>query len=151
MISGDLFSLDAQRHLCLFVQNTFSAILPAILNFCIKCKNTFILGCFVFAVEKNNCLPFRKQYSSSGPTFPLDTSCIRPQCVLGLVFLILFFFSENILSWHVLFTPQPLRVVGVLFSPMVSGWAVRLPEKVCLRCISETVRCRKLILCRDIG
>ena len=33
----------------------------------------------------------------------------------------------------------------VLFSPMVSRYAV------CPRCISQTVRCRKLILCRDIG
>ena len=58
-----------------------------------------------------------------------------------------------------LFTPQPLRAVGVLFSPMVSGWAGVLAggriggwrEKVCPGCISETVRCRKLILGRDIG
>ena len=53
------------------------------------------------------------------------------------------------------FTPQPLRAVGVLFSPMVSGWAsgraVGQREIVCLGCISETVRCRKLILGRDIG
>ena len=28
---------------------------------------------------------------------------------------------SNMLS--LLFTPQPLRAVGVLFSPMVSGWA----------------------------
>ena len=56
---------------------------------------------------------------------------------------------------HVLFTPQPLRAVGVLFSPMVSGWAGGHPvgqwEKVCPGCISETIRCRKLILGRDIG
>ena len=60
-----------------------------------------------------------------------------------------------------LFTPQPLRAVGVLFSPMVSGWAWAgvlsggqvggRREKVCPGCISETVRCRKLILGRDIG
>ena len=49
------------------------------------------------------------------------------------------------------FYPTPLRAVGVLFSPMVSGWAGRRQEKVCPGCISETVRCRKLILCRDIG
>ena len=34
---------------------------------------------------------------------------------------------------------------------MVSGWAGRWWEKVCLGCISETVRCRKMILGRDIG
>ena len=59
----------------------------------------------------------------------------------------------------VVFTPQPLRAVGVLFSPMVSGWAGGRPggwaggrrEIVCPGCISETVRCRKLILGRDIG
>ena len=58
-----------------------------------------------------------------------------------------------------LFTPQPLRAVGVLFSSMVSGWAGGKAscraggrrEKVCPGCISETVRCRKLILGRDIG
>ena len=49
-----------------------------------------------------------------------------------------------------IFTPQSLRAVGVLFSPMVSGWAGGRREKVCLGCISETVRCRKLILGRDI-
>ena len=40
--------------------------------------------------------------------------------------------------------------VGVLFSPMVSGWSGgRVDgrrEIVCPGCISETVRCRKLIL-----
>ena len=53
--------------------------------------------------------------------------------------------------FKIIFTPQPLRAVGVLFSPMVSGWAVGRREKVCLGCISETVRCRKLILGRVIG
>ena len=48
-------------------------------------------------------------------------------------------------------TPRPLRAVGVLFSPMVSRWVGGRWEKVCLACISETVRCRKLILGRDIG
>ena len=47
--------------------------------------------------------------------------------------------------------PQSLRAVGVLFSPMVSGWAGGWREEVCPACISETVRCRKLILGRDIG
>ena len=51
----------------------------------------------------------------------------------------------------IVFTPQPLRAVRVLFSPMVSGWAGGWWEKVCPGCISETVRCRKLILGRDIG
>ena len=41
-------------------------------------------------------------------------------------------------------TPQPLRAVGV-FSLMVSRWAGGRQEKVCPDCISETVRCRKLI------
>ena len=30
---------------------------------------------------------------------------------------------HDITNHNVLFTPQPLRAVGVLFSPMVSGWA----------------------------
>ena len=54
---------------------------------------------------------------------------------------------------------QPFFTVGVLFSPMVSGWAGAWAvgrsggrEKVCCPgCILETVRCRKLILGRDIG
>ena len=45
----------------------------------------------------------------------------------------------------ILFTPQPIRAVGVLFSPMVSGWMAG-PG-----CISETIRRSKLILGRDIG
>ena len=43
-----------------------------------------------------------------------------------------------------IFTPQPLRAVGVLFSPMVSGWAGGPREKVCPGCISETIRCREV-------
>ena len=39
----------------------------------------------------------------------------------------------------------------VLFSPMVSGWSGGQREKVCPGCNLETVRCRKLILGRDIG
>ena len=55
-------------------------------------------------------------------------------------------------SFCSLFTPQPLRAVGVLFSPMVSGWlGGRAAEKVCPGCILETIRYRKLILGRDIG
>ena len=60
-----------------------------------------------------------------------------------------------ILYLYIHFYPTALRAVRVLFSPMVSGWAGgRLGgrwEKVCLGCISETVRCRKFILGRDIG
>ena len=41
--------------------------------------------------------------------------------------------------------------VGVLFSPMMGGWAGEWQEKVCPGCNSETIRCRKLILGRDIG
>ena len=66
--------------------------------------------------------------------FPMDTSCIWIQiCIFDIVF-----------------TLQPLRAVGILFSPTVSGWAGGLLEKVYLACISETVRCRKLILGRNI-
>ena len=50
-----------------------------------------------------------------------------------------------------IFTPQPLRAVWVLFSPLVSGWAGGWREKVFPGSISETIRCRKLILGRDIG
>ena len=41
--------------------------------------------------------------------------------------------------------------VGVLFSPLVSGWAGGQREKVCPGCTSETIRYRKLIFGRDIG
>ena len=57
------------------------------------------------------------------------------------------------------FTPQPL-IVRVLCSPMVSGWvdgqavsrwgAGGRQRKSCPGCIWATVRCRKLILGRDI-
>ena len=50
----------------------------------------------------------------------------------------------------IIVTPKPLRAVGVLFSPIVSGWEGRRREEVCSACILETVRCRKLILGRDI-
>ena len=40
------------------------------------------------------------------------------------------------------FTPQPLKLSGYCFYPWcLDGWAL---GKVCLACISETVRCRKL-------
>ena len=56
----------------------------------------------------------------------------------------------------VVFTPQPLGAVGVLFTPMVSRWAGGqagglAAGKVCLACISEAISCRKLILGMDIG
>ena len=50
-----------------------------------------------------------------------------------------------------IFTSQPLRAVGVLISPMVSGWVGIQSvggrrKKVFPGCFSETVKCRKLIL-----
>ena len=58
---------------------------------------------------------------------------------------------EDYFVFQIIFTPQPLRAVGVLFSPMVSGQVGGWQEKVCPGCISETVRCRKLILGRYFG
>ena len=51
------------------------------------------------------------------------------------------------------FTPQSLKAVWVLFSSMASGWADGLVggEISFLGCISETVRCKMLILGRDIS
>ena len=52
------------------------------------------------------------------------------------------------------FIPQPLRAAGLLLSPIVSGLAGRWlvgGEKFVQGCVSETVRCRKLTLDRDIG
>ena len=43
--------------------------------------------------------------------------------------------GHALLQLHI-FTPQPLRAVRVLFSPMVSGWAGGRREKVCPGCIS---------------
>ena len=58
-----------------------------------------------------------------------------------------------------LFMPQPLRVVQLLFSPIVSGWADIQSVgggwagsgKIFPGYISEAARCRRLILGRDIG
>ena len=47
------------------------------------------------------------------------------------------------------FVQANLRAVGVLLSPMVSRWAGG--RKKFVRAVSETVRCRKLILGRDIA
>ena len=55
---------------------------------------------------------------------------------------------------HVLI-PQPLKAVRLLFSPMVSEWVVGqlcgCCEKIYPGCISETIRCRMLIVGMDIG
>ena len=49
-------------------------------------------------------------------------------------------------------TPQPLRAVQVLFSPMASGWwSSGQWDKACLGCFSERVRFKMLILARDIS
>ena len=40
---------------------------------------------------------------------------------------------------------------SLLFPPMVSGWAGGWREEVCPGYISVTIRCRKLILGRNIG
>ena len=61
--------------------------------------------------------------------------------------------AKNIVT-VVSITSQPLRAVGVLFSPMVSEWVGGRTgggKKVCLSCMSETIRCRKLMLGREIG
>ena len=39
--------------------------------------------------------------------------------------------SVELIILKMVFTPQPLRAVGVLFSPMVSGWAGGRREEVC--------------------
>ena len=55
----------------------------------------------------------------------------------------------------VVFTPQALRALRVLFSPMASrsvfGQSRRVPEKTCLGSISETMIYKMLILGRYIG
>ena len=58
--------------------------------------------------------------------------------------------KNKLLNLKVFITPQSLSAVRVLFLSMVSGWAGG-GKKFCPGCISETVRCRKLILGRDIG
>ena len=81
-------------------------------------------------------------------------SCLRQvichnYCGLGLISSVLMYVKPNLVIFLQFFTPRPLRAICVLFSPMVSGWAGGQGEKVCLGCISETVRCRKFILGRD--
>ena len=54
------------------------------------------------------------------------------------------------------FYPTALKGCWGLFSPMVFGWAGGCPSgraagKGCPGCISETERCTKLVLGRDIG
>ena len=60
-------------------------------------------------------------------------------------------FATRLIGGYALFYPTALKGCQVLFSPMVSGWAGGQWEKVCPGCISETIRCRKLILGRDTG
>ena len=79
----------------------------------------------------NNLLQYR-----SSSIIHCSTSYVTEHCQTVLILCINAF----------LFTPQPLRAVWVL-----SGWVGGRREKVCPGCISETVRCRKLILGRDIG
>ena len=56
-----------------------------------------------------------------------------------------------ILSLH--FSFVFLKAVQVLFTPMVSGWVSwwAAGKVYLIGCISETMRCRKLTLCKDIG
>ena len=49
------------------------------------------------------------------------------------------------------FTPQPLRAVGYCFFAHGDWWVDGQQGKVCPGYISETIRCRKLILGGDIG
>ena len=62
--------------------------------------------------------------------------------------LLLFYYQTFAFTIGVMsdFTPQPLRIFthGVRMDGRVAG-------KVCLACISQIVRCRKLIFGRDIG
>ena len=43
-----------------YTQKISVAFLAAMLNFCVRHKNKFILGCFVFAVQKQFLLVFQK-------------------------------------------------------------------------------------------
>ena len=64
----------------------------------------------------------------------------------------MFSFAVVNVMFYCFITPQPLMVVEVLFSSMVSGWVGGLAMgKVYLGCISEAVKCRKLMLDRDTG
>ena len=62
------------------------------------------------------------------------------------------FFSNENQQFILVFTPQPLRALGILFHLWCpDGLAFGRQEKVCLDCISKTIRCRKLILGKHIG
>ena len=78
---------------------------------------------------------------------PVELGCIQMKDGVPVKFVS----KEGKSTVEYIFTPQPLRVVGVLFSPMVSGWVGGRWEKDCPGCILEPVRCRKLIPGRDIG
>ena len=62
-----------------------------------------------------------------------------------------FHVTLNFETFFSVFIPQPFRALLVFFSTMASGWAGGLRDKVCPGCISETARCKILILGRDIG
>ena len=116
------------------------------------------LANFVQVLEQNACFPLGGHYTC--------------QCVLFLVFVSKNLFlvgsraseyenngkkswplnltSDNILWILYIFYPTALNVKGIVFTHGVrmDGWAA---GKVCPGSISKTVRCRKLILDRDIG
>ena len=76
-----------QRHLPMFSKKSFSSIIGSHLEFLQQNAKTNVCLDASFLLCQNNCLSFRKQYSSIGPTLPLDRSCLGQQCILGLVIL----------------------------------------------------------------
>ena len=89
---------DTHRIICNCLPKfVFSPFLATILNFCIKCKNAFISETVCDGAILMKFLT-RRVCTESAVTF-----------------------AKN--CFPSIFTPQPLRAVGVLFSPMVSGWA----------------------------
>ena len=114
-------------------------------------------GHFVFAMQKHYLFFCERSSSFSFQTITYHNNIFVRTLVYQLICSCVAYTSLNnqLFDFSNFFCtscyPQSLRAVRVLFSPMVSGWAGGRREKVCPGCISETVRCRKLILGRDIG
>ena len=80
---------------------------------------------------------------SSSVGIPVSTQCGK----VGSCLLVFSMHNLGQLVCVVFFTPRLQGLFGYYFHP----WHLDGREKVCQGCISETVRRRKLILCRDIG
>ena len=95
---------------------------------------------FHLVVYQDGLEAYRSQFAEKNPTGM--HACQFVLYVHNMVIL------QQPFNYH--FYPTALKgCQGIVFTH--GGWAGGRREKVCSGCISETVRCRKLILGRDIG